>query len=245
MFTYSAPAPRRRRCGRRPGDGRRGRRRHGRSRLRRPSTGASSPQAQADMADFRAATARPASTPRASRATSPGASARAPRTCGTPRSAASPRSARPAPATRWSATARKLQVRDDNHMRWGRYNTRRRRRPARRGNWLDSNDNRGIKWRIKGVGQFNAIGFFVTDVADVGGKFSIKVGETLYRDLADGDASSRTATSTSCASCSSEAVDKLTDPAQHDIARRRLRRRRRWSSARRRRCRCRRRRRCS
>ena len=83
----------------------------------------------------------------------------------------------------------KLQVRDDNHMKWGRYNSSN--TPAlppglADGNWLDSNDNRGIKWRIKGVGPFNAIGFFVIDAADVGGKFSIKVGKTLFSDLADG-----------------------------------------------------------
>jgi len=83
----------------------------------------------------------------------------------------------------------KLQVRDDNHMKWGRYNSSN--TPAlppglADGNWLDSNDNRGIKWRIKGVGPFNAIGFFVIDAADVGGKFSIKIGKTLFSDLADG-----------------------------------------------------------
>ena len=48
----------------------------------------------------------------------------------------------------------KLQVRDDSRMRWGRYNTAN--TPplppgVADGNWLDSNDNRGMKGTIKGV----------------------------------------------------------------------------------------------
>ena len=85
-------------------------------------------------------------------------------------------------------------------MRWGRYNLDGSGGP-KPGNWLDSNDNRGIKWRIKDVGEFDTIGFFVSDVADVGGKFSIKVGDTVYR-TSPTARSSGTATSTSCASCS-------------------------------------------
>jgi hypothetical protein len=82
-----------------------------------------------------------------------------------------------------------LQVRNDNTMLWGRYNTSN--TPAlppglAAGNWLDSNDNRGIKWDIGGIGGFNALAFFVIDAADVGGKFSIQVGDTLFSDLASG-----------------------------------------------------------
>ena len=82
-----------------------------------------------------------------------------------------------------------LQVRNDNQMFWGRYNTEN--DPPlppglADGNWLDSNDNRGIRWTIDGLGAFNALAFFVIDPADVGGKFSIKVGQTLFSDLADG-----------------------------------------------------------
>ena len=74
-------------------------------------------------------------------------------------------------------------------MFWGRYNTEN--DPPlppglADGNWLDSNDNRGIRWTIDGLGAFNALAFFVIDPADVGGKFSIKVGKTLFSDLADG-----------------------------------------------------------
>jgi len=78
-----------------------------------------------------------------------------------------------------------LQVRNDNAMHWGRYNTDGSGGLAS-GNWLDSNDNRGIRWQIDGLGSFNALAFFVIDAADVGGKFSIKVGDTLFKNLADG-----------------------------------------------------------
>jgi hypothetical protein len=43
-----------------------------------------------------------------------------------------------------------------------------------------------MRWDIEGVGKFNALAFFVLDAADVGGRFSIKVGDTLYSDLAAG-----------------------------------------------------------
>jgi hypothetical protein len=76
----------------------------------------------------------------------------------------------------------RLQVRNDSTMKWGRYST----DATLGGNWLDSNDNRGMKWKIDGVGKFNAVSFFVLDAADVGGKFSIKVGKTLYSDIAGG-----------------------------------------------------------
>jgi len=79
-----------------------------------------------------------------------------------------------------------LQVRHDNSMRWGRYNSG---TPAKNivgSNWLDSNDNQTMTWEVKGDGKFNTIAFFLTDIADVGGKFSIKVGETVFSDLAKG-----------------------------------------------------------
>ena len=107
-------------------------------------------------------------------------------------------------------------MRDDNRMRWGRYNDDGVGGPQP-GNWLDSNDNRGIKWRIKDVGKFDTIGFFVSDVADVGGKFSIKVGDTVYRDIADG-AELRNGNIHFVRILLSEAVDKLTIKLMHDIA---------------------------
>ena len=57
-------------------------------------------------------------------------------------------------------------------------------RPPLGGNWLDSNDNLGMRWEVGGLGKFNTLAFFVLDAADVGGKFSIKVGDTLYSNLA-------------------------------------------------------------
>lgn len=83
----------------------------------------------------------------------------------------------------------KLQVRSDNRMRWGRYNTSN--PPAlppglADGNWLDSNDNLGIRWRIEDLGGFNTLAFFVIDAADVGGSFSLKIGKRLYADLNGG-----------------------------------------------------------
>jgi hypothetical protein len=109
----------------------------------------------------------------------------------------------------------KLQVRDDNDMRWGRYHLGGT-GGQRRGNWLDSNDNRGIKWKIKDVGEFDSIGFFLSDVADVGGKFSIKVGDTVYRDIADG-ARLKNGNIHFVRILLGEAVDKLTIKFSHDI----------------------------
>jgi hypothetical protein len=54
------------------------------------------------------------------------------------------------------------------------------------GNWLDSNDNRGIKWRIENLGGFNTLAFFVIDAADAGGSFSLQVGKRLFSDLNGG-----------------------------------------------------------
>lgn len=70
-----------------------------------------------------------------------------------------------------------LEVRGDNRMAWGRFNTD---DGVIGGKWLDSNDTSGMRWDIGGLGAFDTLAFFLTDVADVGGKFSIKVGETLF-----------------------------------------------------------------
>lgn len=45
----------------------------------------------------------------------------------------------------------------------GRYNT-----TENGANWLDSNDNGGINFDIFGLGEFNSLSFFLTDVDDVG-----------------------------------------------------------------------------
>jgi hypothetical protein len=66
-----------------------------------------------------------------------------------------------------------LEVRQDNMYEWGgRYG-------LESNKWLDSNDTYGMAWQVSGLDTFNALTFFLTDVADVGAKFTIKVGETL------------------------------------------------------------------
>jgi hypothetical protein len=110
--------------------------------------------------------------------------------------------------------AGQLQVRNDPTMQWGRYGT-----DASLplgGNWLDSNDNLGMRWEIGGLGKFNALAFFLLDAADVGGKFSIKVGDTVYRDIADG-ARLKNGNINFVRILLSEAVDKLTIKFSHNI----------------------------
>lgn len=79
-----------------------------------------------------------------------------------------------------------LEVRDDNSMNWGRYDADKTASNAVGGKWLDSNDTLGMKWKISGVGKFNAVSFYVIDAADAGAKFSIKVGETLFSQILGG-----------------------------------------------------------
>lgn len=110
----------------------------------------------------------------------------------------------------------KLQVRNDNAMAWRRFNTTGH-NGLQPGNWLDSNDNRGIKWQIKGLGKFDTIGFFVSDVADVGGKFSIKVGDQTYRNLADGKRL-KSGNLTFVRIVLDDPVNKLTLKLMHNIA---------------------------
>ena len=110
--------------------------------------------------------------------------------------------------------AGKLQVRSDPTMPWGRYGT-----DAGQplgGNWLDSNDNLGMKWEISGLGKFNTLAFFVLDAADVGGKFSIKVGDTLYSNLAGADGKLANGNIQLVRIMLSEAVSKLTVELMHD-----------------------------
>lgn len=74
-----------------------------------------------------------------------------------------------------------LEVRGDNDMYWGRYNTD---KLPLGGQWLDSNDTLGMKWDVDGGGdKFNVLSFFLVDAADVGAKFSVDVGGTLYSNI--------------------------------------------------------------
>lgn len=71
-----------------------------------------------------------------------------------------------------------LQVRDASHWRWGRAST-----SGSDKAWLDSNDTLGMRWEVGGPPSFNALAFLLTDVADVGAKFSLKVGDTLFSEV--------------------------------------------------------------
>jgi hypothetical protein len=108
----------------------------------------------------------------------------------------------------------KLQVRDDPIMPWGRYGTSA--GAALGGNWLDSNDNYGMRWKIGGIGSFNSLAFFVLDAADVGGKFSIKVGGKLFSDIAGADSRLKNGNIHLVRIMLSEAVDRLTVELMHD-----------------------------
>jgi hypothetical protein len=79
-----------------------------------------------------------------------------------------------------------VEVRSDNAMAWGRYNADGSNGLVA-GNWIDSNDNEGIRWDVDTGSKFNALSFFLIDAADVGGKFSMKVGDTLYSMLLGAD----------------------------------------------------------
>ena len=107
----------------------------------------------------------------------------------------------------------RLQVRNDGTMRWGRYNTD---DVPLGGKWLDSNDNLGMRWEVGGDGKFNALAFFVLDAADVGGKFSIRVGDTLYSDLAGAGGRLANGNIQFVRILLSEAVDNLTVELFHD-----------------------------
>jgi hypothetical protein len=75
-----------------------------------------------------------------------------------------------------------LEVRNDNPMKWGRHSV-----MTPGGKWLDSNDTYGMRWEVGGLSAFNAITFFLTDIADVGAKFSLKIGGTLFENVIGGD----------------------------------------------------------
>jgi hypothetical protein len=110
-----------------------------------------------------------------------------------------------------------LAVRGDNTMKWGRYNTDgHKATTALGGQWLDSNDNLGVSWTVSGLGKFDTLAFFVTDVADVGGTFSIKVGDTMFSSLAGSEGRLRNGNIHLVKVALSEAVDKLTITLMHD-----------------------------
>jgi hypothetical protein len=106
---------------------------------------------------------------------------------------------------------RTLEVRDDAHWKWGRYDT------TGDGKWLDSNDNRGIRWKVSSeAGKFNAIAFILTDVADVGAKFSIKVGDTRFSKVIGRDARTANGTAHLVRIMLPEAVDSVVVKLRND-----------------------------
>lgn len=107
----------------------------------------------------------------------------------------------------------KLQVRDDDAMPWGRYSTS---GAAIGGHWLDSNDNLGMKWEIGGLGKFDTLAFYVLDAADVGGKFSMKIGDTLYSNIAGASGKLANGNIQLVKIMLSEAVTSLTVELMHD-----------------------------
>jgi hypothetical protein len=107
----------------------------------------------------------------------------------------------------------KLQVREDNTMPWGRYSTS---GAALGGHWLDSNDNLGMKWEVGGLGKFDTLAFFVLDAADVGGKFSLRVGDTLYSNIAGARGELANGNIHLVRVMLSEAVTNLTVELMHD-----------------------------
>jgi hypothetical protein len=108
----------------------------------------------------------------------------------------------------------KLQVRNDPTMPWGRYGTSE--TLPLGGNWLDSNDNLGMRWDVGGIGSFDSLAFFVLDAADVGGKFSIRVGDTLFSDLAGADGKLANGNIQFVRILLSEAVNHLSVELMHD-----------------------------
>jgi hypothetical protein len=110
--------------------------------------------------------------------------------------------------------AARLQVRDDDSMPWGRYSADN--GGLLGGHWLDSNDNLGARWEIGGVGKFDSLAFFLLDAADVGGKFSLKVGDTLFSDLAGASGRLKNGNIHFVRIMLSEAVNNLTLELMHD-----------------------------
>lgn len=114
----------------------------------------------------------------------------------------------------WSAIdgGQSLEVRGDNTMPWGRYDL----DGVVSGKWLDSNDTYGMRWDIADHGKFNALSFFLIDAADVGAKFSMKVGDTLYSDLLGGSGQARSGNIQVVTILLDRAVDSLSVELMHD-----------------------------
>ena len=73
-----------------------------------------------------------------------------------------------------------------------------------------------MRWDIGGIGKFDSLAFFVLDAADVGGKFSIKVGDTLFSNLAGAGGKLQNGNIQFVRIMLSEAVNHLTVELMHD-----------------------------
>jgi hypothetical protein len=107
----------------------------------------------------------------------------------------------------------KAQVRSDNDMFWGRYNSINSDLLPDGlvgGNWLDSNDKTGMEWKIQGVGSFNVLAFFLIDVADVGARFSMNIGDSSFADIAGAGGKLANGNIHLVIAALSESVDSLT-----------------------------------
>lgn len=102
-----------------------------------------------------------------------------------------------------------LEVRKDNSMPWGRFNADEL-VGGLGGQWLDSNDTKGMTWEIADLGKFNALSFFLIDAADVGAKFSTQVGDTLYLNLLGADGRTKNGNIQLVTILLDKAVDTLT-----------------------------------
>lgn len=80
-----------------------------------------------------------------------------------------------------------LEVRNDDPWRWGRHS-------LMGENWLDSNDTEGMRWEAGAESAFNSLSFFLTDVADVGAKFSLMINGTLHENLIGAEGRTRNGT---------------------------------------------------
>ena len=125
------------------------------------------------------ATRSPTCTPRPSRASAPGTATRHSNPQNT-NVGSFTAFGEPAPAVPWSATAPQTAGARRQRHALGPLQHRRAARP-RRQVARQQRQHRHATGRIEGVGKFNALAFFVIDAADVGGAFSIKVGDTLLR----------------------------------------------------------------
>jgi hypothetical protein len=83
-------------------------------------------------------------------------------------------------------------------------------------NYLDSNDKRGVKVEVSGIGKFNALAFFLVDVADEGATFSIHAGKQKFSAIAGADGELRNSSILFVRILLDKAVSNLTVRFKHN-----------------------------